>query len=134
MDEMDAVTKSPLLDPVVVIGGMRLTLKWTFIAELEADKLGLDVPALIRTLKAANVGRVSSIMKLFVAMTAHNFLAVGQPVPSVDYWAVQIDTSPELFKAICDAVVKVLNAKMTAPAQTKLREPASNQEPEYKPN
>ena len=120
----DNITQSPIAAPFVVIDGMRLTLKWTFLAEYEADRMGFDVPGFLTGLKTSNTGKITGFMKMFVAMTAHEFNAVGRPVPDPSYWAAVIDKNPDKFKEICDAVAACLRAKMTPPTVS-LRESAA---------
>ena len=124
MEEMDNITQSPLAAQVVVIDGMRLTLKWTFLAEYEADKIGLDVAQFLAGLREQNVGKVTGFMKMFVAMTAHEFVAVGRPVPGPDYWAAKLEKEPDKFREILRSRGSDAAGKNTG-VDGELREPAA---------
>jgi L-amino acid N-acyltransferase YncA len=129
----DPITGSPVTYPTVSIGGATYTLRFSFLAELVADELKLDVRALFDTLRSGNVGKLSAMMKLFSAMVAHNFVSLRQDVPTPEQWAARLEDLPDdermaKFQDICQAVGDCLRAKIQASAAVRLQEPMPTQE------
>jgi hypothetical protein len=128
MREIDNVTQSPIRYEQITVGGLVLTLKWSFRAEFEADKFGVDVKQLFSALKKTNTGTLTGMLGMFAAMVSHNFIAAGKPVPSPEYWAGVFDTEePEKWAEACAAIGKTLESKVKASAM-KLRESTPNLE------
>ncbi len=129
----DPITGSPIEYPIIKIGATTYTLRFSLLTELVADELKLDMRELFSTLRTGNVGRFSSLMKLFSAMVAHNFVALSQPVPTPEQWASRLDELPDgerpaKLNEIMAAIGKCLTAKLQASAAVKLQETAPAQE------
>ena len=127
----DAVTGSPVKYPSVKLGGVEYTLKFSVLAEFIADDLRLNLREFFNGLRGDNVGTLAGFLKLFSAMVAHNFVALGQPVPKPEHWAAVLDREePSKTAEVCQAVGECLQAKMLASAKVRLQEPAPSQGPQ----
>ena len=129
----DPITGSPIQFPTITIGGATYSLRFSLLAELVADQLGLDTPNFFSDLQTKNTGKVTAFTRMFAAMVAHNFVAIKQTPPTPEQWMETLDALPDgqgaaKFREICDAVGQCLLAKIQASAAAmKLREPAPAQ-------
>lgn len=128
---LDNVTLAPGQPVSVTIAGVAYTLKFSILAEYEADALGVDVRQFLGGLRDASVGTLSNFMKLFSAMVAHHFVALKQPAPTPAQWAAAIDAEPTgKLREVCDAVGKCLISKMQASSAVRLQEATPAQGPQ----
>lgn len=128
----EKTTGAPALDPTVEIGGTVYTLRFSFMAQYEADRLGVNLRDFINGLKATRTGTLSSFVALLAAMVAHNFIAARQEAPAPEYWAMQLDLMPEAKRAgVFNTVAQVLGEwlKKQASEAVRLQEPAPAQGP-----
>lgn len=110
--------------PCVTIGGKQYTLKFDFVAQYTADSMGLDPAAAVAAFaqQGSNLGKLSSLIKLFAAMVAHQYIAADEKPPSADQWAMRISKEPpevqgKIGSAVVEAILKALpGATTTAPA------------------
>lgn len=124
-------TGAPNSDPIITIGGGSFSLRFSFIAQYEADRLRVNLVDFIAGLKTNNTGTLSSFVALFASMVAHNFTAIGQPVPTPEYWASMLDRETrdkrsEVFGRVADVLAAWL--KEQAPAAVRLQESAPSAE------
>jgi hypothetical protein len=118
-------------DPVITLAGQTYSLRFSFIAQYEADKLKVNLRDFVGGLRTNNAGTLSTFVALFAAMVAHNFTAMGQPVPTPDYWVGLLDGQTaekrgEVFQLVADVLAAWL--KKRASEVIKLQEPAPPQE------
>lgn len=106
----------PISYPVVEIGGTKLELKKSFLAEYMLDKAGVDVEKASVMLKAVaggarQPGIVAFVTQMLAACCAHLYVARHEPVPSAEDWAVRISEEPdptETFRKVAKAVFETI--------------------------
>lgn len=130
---INGTTQSPIEDPTIEIGGATYSLRFSLVAELIADELGLDITDFFASLRTRNSGKLTAYMKLFSAMVGHHFIGLHQQPPTHHDWMARIDAlgkpaSDAKFRELCEAVGKCLSAKIQASAAVKLQETAPAQE------
>jgi hypothetical protein len=77
--------------PTVAFGKAVYELKFALLTELIADDLGVNLSAYTKNLRENGTGHLTTTMKLFSAMVAHQFEKVKQSFPSPQQWAAVID-------------------------------------------
>jgi len=118
--------------PTVTLGGVAYRLRFSALAEFIADDAGVNINSFIVGIRERNAGNLSTFLKLFAAMVAHQFIALKQPVPDALHWAAVISDEPdegaktsEICKAVADVLVERLGKQKAS--VVKLREPAPEQ-------
>ena len=118
---IDETTGSPLgSDVTVTLQGVTYTLRYTNFTEFKIDELGVDVPDFLRKNIVGQkgdirIGNFATVLKLFAAMVGHRFVAMKQPVPGPDHWAIALDSEApgkvsEVAKAVCDCLAGKIRA------------------------
>lgn len=110
-------TPTPPLDhPAVVIGGRTFTLKYSLLADFVLDRRGIDTTQIIPTLKSNKAGRNSLVIELFAACVAHNFVELGEKVPTPEEWCLRLGA--DQLRDIGAKLVKALFPNLPAPDAT----------------
>lgn len=102
---------SPIEYPTVKIGQDTYKLRFELGAKVMLDNAGVAlamIPDLAKNPYA--VGQLTLMTKLFAALVSHHFVAVGQPIPTFEYWAHRISDEEwaECLKAMPEAILKVM--------------------------
>ena len=110
----------------ITIAGRTYTLKPDGLYEYFADMWGVDFSTLGEQLAPdKKTGRFVLFVKLFAALTAHNFLKIYQPARTPEEWAALIPK--EQIKEMVDAVVAAAWPKKIQPEQVSQPTPAPDQ-------
>lgn len=125
-------TGAPAEDAMVTIDGQQYSLRFSFVAQYEADRLRLNLRDFINGLQSRSVGTVTGFVALLAAMLAHNFIEIGQPAPEPQYWVGKLDrmtkqARSDVFTRVADVMGQWL--KEQVPAEVRLQEPAPTQGP-----
>jgi hypothetical protein len=97
MDELNSPKlTAPLTPPSIKIGDREYTLKWTLLSRYIFGKLRR---------KGEILSDLTTTLDLFTAAVAHNFEALGQPIPGPENWAALIPQ--EKWQEVCDVTAQV---------------------------
>jgi len=76
--------------PTVEVGEHKLVVRWTFYCQWLLSKRGVSLANLQELLARKEPGMVDVVVECFAACVGENFVAKGIPVPTAEYWALQI--------------------------------------------
>ena len=100
MDDLNSPElTAPLTPPSITIGDSTYTLKWTLLSRYIFGKLRR---------KGEILSDLTTTLDFFAAAVAHNFEAMGQPIPGPENWAARIP--PEKWQEVCDVTAKMAAA------------------------
>ncbi len=120
----------PLELPAVVIGGHTFTLKYSLLADFVLDRRGIDTTQIVTVLRSNKPGRNSLVIELFAACVAHNFVELGEKVPTPEEWCLRLgeNTLKDIGAKLVLALFPNLQA-LTADGAKGNGKPAADQEP-----
>lgn len=113
----------PIDYPKVVIGGLALELKKSFLAEFMLDQAGVDLKRAATALQDGTPGRVAFITQMLAACCAHQYVARHETPPTAEQWAARIseekdptETFRNVAKAVFECVAKAQPAAVPTQA------------------
>lgn len=112
MDELTNQTP-PVEYPAVVIGGRTLTLKSGLLADFVLDRRQIDTTQILPILRANKAGSRSLIIELFAALVAHNFVELGEPIPTAEQWCLRLGT--DVLRDLGTKLIRALFPNIPAP-------------------
>lgn len=110
----DLATQTPPVEyPAVIIGGRTLTLKSGLLADFVLDRRQIDTSQILPILRANKPGSRSLIIELFAALVAHNFVELGEPIPTAEQWCLRL--GPEVLRELGAKLIRALFPNLPAP-------------------
>jgi hypothetical protein len=111
----------PIAYPKIVIGGLTLELKKSFLAEFMLDKAGVDVKQAAEAFQSSGPGRVAFVTQMLAACCAHQYVARHETPPTAEQWAARISEEPdpsETFRQVAKAVFEAISKAQPAAVPT----------------